>query len=492
MEAAPPSYEKATLTDPWNLIARYVHSNDLCSATLVCSRWHTTFAPHLWGNPASHFGIENDRVYVALTRFKRTLRYARLLVRAMTHTLHLPPAHAEIYNGPHAEWLRDILERLPNLQSLIVRGLPFFDHSALQALKYKAPKREESQPPSGSIELQASAGYAFESSITSFIPSFGLRLLDASRCSNVTSTGLALAIQRFETLLYLDLSFTYPAQDVSVLSSLRRLHGLQVLKLRGVCLSDTGVDVLADSIGIRVRSLDLRDNRLSDRGVRTLLENCFISAQPEPAGGRSPTLLPHLGAEMLDVYQGEDYEGYLRKTFTGSFVSRLAIEDVTEGGITHLYIAGNEISAEGASRLIRSGRLHVLDLASVANGLGGRDSLKRSQSGTSEAIVPGVEKLTPVLFKHAGENLTFLRVDHSLVTRDAPRKGSVFAPTCVESLSSDFGQSSLLSPVSAMDEGSMNGTIDMIPVALKKRSLPMHKQGLITRCLPVVKDTHRL
>ncbi|KAI7388131.1 hypothetical protein KC336_g17419, partial [Hortaea werneckii] len=119
MEAAPPSYEKATLTDHWDIVARYVPSNDLCSAALVCSRWHAVFAPHLWGNPASHFGIENDRVYVALTRFKRTLRYARLLVRAMTHTLHLPPAHAEIYNGPHADWLRDILQRLPNLQALV-------------------------------------------------------------------------------------------------------------------------------------------------------------------------------------------------------------------------------------------------------------------------------------------------------------------------------------------------------------------------------------
>lgn len=63
MEAAPPSYEKATLINAWDIIAQYIPSSDLCSAALVCSAWHTVFAPHLWGNPASHFGHENDRVY---------------------------------------------------------------------------------------------------------------------------------------------------------------------------------------------------------------------------------------------------------------------------------------------------------------------------------------------------------------------------------------------------------------------------------------------
>jgi len=158
MEAFPPSYEKATAVDHWDIIARYVPSKDLCSAALVCSRWHATFVPHLWGAPASHFNHENDRVYVALTKFKRTLRTARLFVRSLTHTLQLPPAHAEIYNGPHADWLRDVLERLPNLQTLIVRGLPFFDHAALQALKYVKRSQNENNPPASIIELPGSSG----------------------------------------------------------------------------------------------------------------------------------------------------------------------------------------------------------------------------------------------------------------------------------------------------------------------------------------------
>ena len=223
MEAAPPTYEKATLADWLDLVAKYIPSSDLCAAALVCSKWHATISPHLWGNPASHFGIENDRVYVALTKFKRTLQTARLLVRSQTHTLHFPPAHAEIYNGPPPDWLRDILSRLPNLQSLIVRGLPFFDHGALIALtQWKPSETSSSQrdPHSFAVELPGSTGSIFQPPSNS-IPSFGLRLLDASRCPNVTPSGLAQALKRFESLMYLDLSHTYAARDATVMKALR-------------------------------------------------------------------------------------------------------------------------------------------------------------------------------------------------------------------------------------------------------------------------------
>jgi hypothetical protein len=430
MEAAPPSYEKATLADYLDLVANYIPSSDLCAAALVCSKWHATFSPHLWGNPASHFGIENDRVYVALTKFKRTLQTARLLVRSQTHTLHLPPAHAEIYNGPHSDWLRDILSRLPNLQSLIVRGLPFFDHGALVALRQWKPTETNSaqrNPHSFAVELPGSLGSIFQPPPDA-IPSFGLRLLDASRCPNVTSSGLAHALKRFESLMYLDLSHTYPARDASVMGALRRFTGLQVLKLRGINLRDEEIEVLAWAIGRRVRSLDLRDNQVTDRGVRMLLDGCFTAQGSTPRdgnenvsnGARSPSLLSYLGAEMLETYQSDEFEGFLRGTFTGAFVSRLAIEDAPEGGITHLYISNNKVSVEGASGLIRSGRLHVLDAGSISGVIEHHLPAPDEEQGKVEWQSPGAEKLTPVLYDHARDGLTYLKVDHNLITKDVP------------------------------------------------------------------------
>lgn len=63
MDLVPPSYESATDRDAWAIIARYIPSRDLCAASLVCHRWHDLFIPFLWGDPASHFGTENDAVY---------------------------------------------------------------------------------------------------------------------------------------------------------------------------------------------------------------------------------------------------------------------------------------------------------------------------------------------------------------------------------------------------------------------------------------------
>lgn len=58
-----PSYEAANARDYWPIVAQYIPSRDLCAAALVCREWHRIFTRQLWGNPASHFGVENDVVY---------------------------------------------------------------------------------------------------------------------------------------------------------------------------------------------------------------------------------------------------------------------------------------------------------------------------------------------------------------------------------------------------------------------------------------------
>ncbi|KAG8629600.1 hypothetical protein KVT40_003465 [Elsinoe batatas] len=401
MEAAPPSYETATLVNPWDLVAAWLPSNDLCSAALVCSKWHSIFTPHLWGNPAAHFGTENDRVYIALTKFQRTLPWVRKYVRAFTHTLQLPPASAEIYYGPHDGWLRDVLERLENLQTLVVRALPFFDHGALTALRPKP-----SQDP-----------------LASSPQSFALRLLDASKCENATTSGLLAALKRLDQLLYLDLSYTYPAKDRQILAQLSNFAGLQVLKLRSISLKDDDVQILAKAIANRVRSLDLRNNKLTDQSITYLTCNCFTThdanhtddSQHRSDGERS-SLLHYLGPDMLRVYQGDGFEGYLRRCLSAQFVARLAFEDAPESGITHLYISGNNLSVEGISAVLRMKRLHVLDARADTR----LPNKLLNKNGDYEIVHPGSEKLPLTLAKENGNSLTYLKIDHEIITKKVP------------------------------------------------------------------------
>lgn len=88
MDLIPPSYQSATDRDAWAIIAHYIPSSDLCAASLVCRRWHDLFMPFLWGDPASHFGTENDAVY---GRFPCGALY-----------LTSNPALTEDYSGSHA------------------------------------------------------------------------------------------------------------------------------------------------------------------------------------------------------------------------------------------------------------------------------------------------------------------------------------------------------------------------------------------------------
>ncbi|KAJ5122598.1 hypothetical protein N7526_009535 [Penicillium atrosanguineum] len=385
MDLVPPSYESATDRDAWVIIAHYIPSSDLCAASLVCHRWHDLFMPFLWGDPASHFGTENDAVYVALTRFRRTLKYARREVRAMTHTLHLPPALSEIYGGPRPGWLRDIL----------VSRLPFFDHNAMYALNHH----------------QSSTVY-------------NVRLLLADHEPNTTSAGLAETLLRFPLLTYLDLSYTSSARDRSVLSALSQLENLQVLKLRGIGLKDGDAEFLANAIGKRVRFLDISKNMLTDMAVRSLLQASFMTPdhppQPRPRRtGSSPDLAYQTTSQTPaeDFMKSPDLDDRFLKLLAQPVLKNHWIEDLPRTGITHLYIANNQVTVEGVASLLTSSRLHALDAGTVLSA----DMVHKSIS-SKHGKYPGAEKLVPLLGNVAGDNLTYFRAHHAVLTAEPPAK----------------------------------------------------------------------
>ncbi|KAJ5948716.1 hypothetical protein N7454_002023 [Penicillium verhagenii] len=397
MDLIPPSYESATDRDAWVIIAHYIPSSDLCAVSLVCHRWHDLFMPFLWGSPASHFGTDNDAVYVALTRFRRTLKYARQEIRALTHTLHLPPALSEIYDGPRPGWLKDILESLPCLQSLMVSRLPFFDHNCMIALK-NSQKR-----------------------------TYNIRLLLADHEPNTTPAGLAETLLRFPLLTYLDFSYTVSVRDPSVLSCLSQLEHLQVLKLRGIGLKDADAEFLANAIGNRVRFLDLRNNLLTDMAVRSLLQASFLPPNQQPLQprymrrtGTSPdpvaqSALRGLGSDFLkSPYLDKQYLKFLASQAT----SHPWIDYLPSVGITHLYIANNNISVEGVAALLAASSLYSLDVGTVKSA----DVIHKKTLSLKQEKYPGAEKLVPLLGKVAGDKLTYFRVHHAVLTAEPPMK----------------------------------------------------------------------
>ncbi|WEW55407.1 hypothetical protein PRK78_000838 [Emydomyces testavorans] len=420
MEAFLPSYEHAITRDVWAIVAPYIPSADLCAACLVSKRWHEMFVPFLWGAPASHFGMDNDALYVALTRFRKILKCARRAVRELTHTLHLPPAPSEVYDEPRRTWLLEVLEWLPKLQSLLVSGLPFFDHESLTA-------------------LGARPGQSGRHDAEGLLRTYDLRLLLAESEPNTTSIGLCAALLCFPKLVYVDLSYTTPARDRGVLNALSRLYDLQVLKLRGIGLRDGDIEILANAIGIRVRLLDLRNNLLSDGALPFLLQHCFLpprvgDEQSERMAEcqfewRLPTI-PFGNILTSGSLNCEHIDEHFLKQLTMPLDGRSALEDIPHVGITHLYISDNNLSIEGLLILLKSGRLRALDGGTV-NSVGTIKLEERLRSSHCDEFFamktrsPEAERLIPILCHPATKNLTYLRIHHSVVTEDCPIKPDI-------------------------------------------------------------------
>lgn len=118
MDDIPPSYSQAVSRDHWQVVSPFIDSKDLYSAALVCRQWNRIFTPLLWGNPAAHLPIET--VNDGLAVFAQIIVWARSSTRELTHTLCFESTHGEIRIELPRDWLREILARLPNLQSLIV------------------------------------------------------------------------------------------------------------------------------------------------------------------------------------------------------------------------------------------------------------------------------------------------------------------------------------------------------------------------------------
>lgn len=292
-------------------------------------------------------------------------------------------------------------------------------------------------------------------------PKFALRLLIAEQCRNTTSSGLAQFLVHFPNLVYLSLSNTFAARDKSVLSNLKYLPNLQVLKLRQLNLRDEDIDTLAAAVGIHVRSLDVRDNLLTDRSVETLLQFCFIAPgvndglgnnregalltaglEDWPAGIARPA--PHLLADFRDEALDEHF---IKRLATAS-IGRLPSEDLPLSGITHLYIAENRISTAGLIKLIETGRLFVLDAGSI----------KEVSHTDVLTTAPGAEKLVPVIEKHCSENLTSLRIHHAVVTTKLLAKDIGLAPPVLIELRAEDHRFELPTLPSAFELGTVANT----------------------------------
>lgn len=220
------------------------------------------------------------------------------------------------------------------------------------------------------------------------------------------------------------------ARDSLVLSKLGDMPSLQILKLREIGLRDEDLEIIAAAVKLRIRSLDVRGNTLTDRSAGILLHYCFkaaleedasLEALTQPAGGFGlddwPSGIARPDLKLLDDFRSDTLDEHFIKQLATSILSRLPSDDLPKSGITHLYISNNFITLDGLTELMRTKRLFVLDAGAVYKINNPRSSFSYLQ-GESQ----NYEKLIPLLEKFCSGNLTSLRLHYNIITETASRE----------------------------------------------------------------------
>lgn len=255
----------------------------------------------------------------------------------------------------------------------------------------------------------------------------------AAQCPNTTSTSLSEALSRLPSLVFLDLSKTMAARDTLVLSKLGDLPSLQILKLREIGLRDEDLEIIAAAVKLRIRSLDVTGNTLTDKSAGILLRYCFKAALEEgsslevitqPASGFGlddwPSGIARPDLKLLDDFRSDALDEHFIRKLAIPTVSRLPSDDLPKSGITHLYISNNYLTLDGLVELIKPKRLFVLDAGAVYRPHEPQSPFSRQQ-GESELY----GKLIPLLEKHCSGNLTSLRLHYDIVAKIASNESDV-------------------------------------------------------------------
>jgi hypothetical protein len=299
-----------------------------------------------------------------------------------------------------------VLDLLPSLQALIVSDLSFFDHQALQTIHQGNGAPNPAQN----------------------VNKYGLRLLNAANCENTTAASLAAALSHFPDLMYLDLSSTQGSRSQQVLQQIGCLSHLRVLKIKNCGLKDYDIDVL--SLPVKLRSLDVSENYLTEHGISALMYRLPAANLPRRTSSlnfRKPSQRVALQSLVLS-------------RLTNSTNGHFLVEESLPPTFADLYLAGNCLTIDDLNRILCFPSIEYLDCGSLRC----NQSPELASPGTPDPNrrqlkTLGFDKLSPALFIEAFRNIRSLRIHHSIIT-GYPFSGNDLPPTeqCFELDSEDL------------------------------------------------------
>ncbi|KAI9690390.1 MAG: hypothetical protein M1822_009352 [Bathelium mastoideum] len=415
-----PRYENVRKLDPWPYVLDYLNVNDLKRFALVSRELRGRVQGHLWREPRKYWPSEEADAFSAFKHFLDTLETVTGNDNPGVYTQVLDISRLDQHHfnvGVHKDWLSRALTKLPNIVALNVSGITFFDHDSILA---------------GGIQRQAH-----------------LRSLIIRDCTNVTTKAFTAFLFKTPQLHYLDLSFTKidNKKDLgTTISSRSLLPRLQVLKLRQIGLNDEDLLWLCGGVkggqrrmpglGLRVWSLDVRDNFLTDASGGILGQ--YSSALPGLPSYADLPPPPYASSQTFEhpspfIVPGTDWTRFFESRFAvrreGDALAakdderdvieelqkssrpnnNLTLQSGNERGITHLYISGNKLTYKGVALLFSLTTLQALDCGTVSAASLRTES---NQGCDGDALAAALH----LVALSRTSPLQYLRINHRIVT----------------------------------------------------------------------------
>ncbi|KAE9370076.1 hypothetical protein N431DRAFT_30252 [Stipitochalara longipes BDJ] len=409
-----PTYED-TVKGPNKLIfvAPYLGRASLLAASVVCKEWHSIFTVELWSDPIRL--TAQTRTPFAKTHlfFMRSSTLSETRRKSVLALDFRPLKLLERrFLQDHAKYSQVTTPKY------IMRFIPFFENVRFLVMDnmgrndYEIQQLGETRQPDENNKLL-------------LLSSTNIPLLDYN---------LFVSTPILYNIMYMDLSYTVNTQAWNSLLSYHSLDNLRILKLRGLRLTDQSLpfDTLHNSL--RLWSLDLRNNSLTDQTIDFLLRECF-----------APTLTPnstvtvdsdewfyedpptyHQRDETDLYYPSHNTEIPVRPDTIDSFILYmkryanlrnpssviLAERDPMKQstGLTHLYLSSNRFTSKGIHKLLSStNRLQVLDVGTVK----ANPHSDYHLANTTPFAQPNAASL---LDRRTGTRIEDLRIHHSFAT----------------------------------------------------------------------------
>jgi hypothetical protein len=416
------------------LVAPHLDSIDFASACLVSRSHYKVLAPVLWSDPIKHitsktlpFGtLSSAPILTSLTilsaktaKFFLASRKLRASTRALVICLDFRP----------------LLQRIPlvraeyELQDILMHVHQGLDHVLLfPNLRFVLLDHTKHHYEVNPFYLQQTSRLTQSQTLV-----LSLKGVPTLNGSDIVQTHL------MTNIMWLDLSYTMTNDIWTRRFTVENLWNLRVLKLRGLRLVDQNLPPGIFSTGLRLWSLDLRDNYLTDQTIEWLLQNCFIPPIAHAAAIISPNsseaLYEDTPVYVRDVFgrnsapptntyprRPDDADGFMKYLKThGRLIptrSNYLHHEVLLGGdplvkhtgLTQLYLSNNRFTSLGIRRLLRStNRLQVLDVGSVRAMPAFEFNIPNTTAYAQPDSVSSINR-------SSGTRLEVLRIHHSIIT----------------------------------------------------------------------------